>query len=288
MARGRRYYSEEDPERGITPSQLKRASAERQKQYMRSWFHSNFEDPANETPYNGREGGYQYIWGGPYDATEELEAEFGSLVPFERIEEIADDIQGEDGILDWAPSGNHPDLRNREEDFRREQEEQDEPAEQDTLPQIIERLQAGVKPSYGDAFEVAQRRALLEKLDQFRSALQQITPSHGGLGHNNPPPDEDGLPDLQEIREVTQTIQQEVAKPEPDALQVATSTSRLKKLADLLVAGAGLIGIGILKRAGEKIADAVLTKPVLDSLHQIAADVVHQAVIWLSHVTIPF
>ena len=35
---------------------------------MKEWFWENFEDPANETPYESREGGYQWIWGGPFDA----------------------------------------------------------------------------------------------------------------------------------------------------------------------------------------------------------------------------
>jgi hypothetical protein len=72
MTRRRRYYTDDDIEHGITPSELKRAGRDRQKEYMRYWFHRNFEDPAEETPYNTREGGYLYIWGGPYNAHDEL------------------------------------------------------------------------------------------------------------------------------------------------------------------------------------------------------------------------
>jgi hypothetical protein len=41
---------------------------------MVEWFFDNFEDPVNSTPW---EDGYVYIWGGPYDASEELEDTFG-------------------------------------------------------------------------------------------------------------------------------------------------------------------------------------------------------------------
>src|SRR6516164_4356205 len=41
---------------------------------MVDWFFANFEDPAESTPYDG---GYVYIWGGPYDAREELNEAFG-------------------------------------------------------------------------------------------------------------------------------------------------------------------------------------------------------------------
>ena len=60
---------------------------------IKDWFLSNFEDPAHETPYNGKEGGYQWIWGGPYDAREQIENYFGSAVPEEVI----------DAVVEWIP-----------------------------------------------------------------------------------------------------------------------------------------------------------------------------------------
>ena len=47
-------------------------------QRVTDWFFSNFEDPVHHTPWD--EGGYVYIWGGPYDAREEIEAAFGSQI----------------------------------------------------------------------------------------------------------------------------------------------------------------------------------------------------------------
>jgi ATP-dependent DNA helicase RecG len=43
---------------------------------MVSWFFERYEDPANGVPYDGREGGYQYVAGGPYEAEEELREAF--------------------------------------------------------------------------------------------------------------------------------------------------------------------------------------------------------------------
>jgi hypothetical protein len=43
---------------------------------MVAWFKSNFEDPANSLPYSSDHGGYQWLWGGPYDAWEELQEAF--------------------------------------------------------------------------------------------------------------------------------------------------------------------------------------------------------------------
>ena len=46
---------------------------------MVDWFAANYEDPAQSTPYDSSEGGYQYIWGGPYDAEEEIWGAFPML-----------------------------------------------------------------------------------------------------------------------------------------------------------------------------------------------------------------
>ncbi len=50
-----------------------------------SWFLSNYKDPADGVPYDGREGGYQYFNGGPYYAEKEIALEF-SEVPQEIID----------------------------------------------------------------------------------------------------------------------------------------------------------------------------------------------------------
>src|SRR5436190_22863895 len=64
------------------------------------WFFENYEDPANETPWT--EGEYVYIWGGPYDAREELEENFYTTAP-ELLETALEKIEA-DGV-EWAPSG---------------------------------------------------------------------------------------------------------------------------------------------------------------------------------------
>ena len=68
---------------------------------MRDWFFENFEDPAIRTPYDSREGGYIWIWGGPHDALEELEAKFGDVVTSDVIDVLSNEIN-EDGCQ-WAP-----------------------------------------------------------------------------------------------------------------------------------------------------------------------------------------
>ena len=67
---------------------------------MIAWFRENFEDPAESTPYDG---GYVYIWGGPYEARDELEDAFGKIASERALEIAVDEVEG-DG-WEWAPSG---------------------------------------------------------------------------------------------------------------------------------------------------------------------------------------
>jgi len=60
------------------------------------------EDPAERTPYESREGGYIWIWGGPFDAQEELEAEFSGIVDDDLIEELSNELTAIG--WEWAPT----------------------------------------------------------------------------------------------------------------------------------------------------------------------------------------
>lgn len=69
---------------------------------MNEWFHARFCDPSIETPYNGREGGFLYVSGGPFHPQNELYKRFGGIVSDELINDLVDDLHNEVGE-DWAP-----------------------------------------------------------------------------------------------------------------------------------------------------------------------------------------
>lgn len=95
-------YQTPDRESTITSSELQKLDRDMQLEIMRAWFYQNFEDPAERTPYESAEGGYIWIWGGPYDAREELEDEFSEIVSDDLINELAEDLTGES--WEWAPT----------------------------------------------------------------------------------------------------------------------------------------------------------------------------------------
>ena len=82
---------------------------------MREWFLQNYEDPANSTPYDSDEGGYQFIWGGPYDPRDELSDEFGGVVPDDVIEGLANELS--DIAIKWSGNSNDADSSDQFDDF---------------------------------------------------------------------------------------------------------------------------------------------------------------------------
>lgn len=95
-------YHLPDFDQTISRSDLAASDRETQIEVMRTWFFQNYEDPVERTPYESREGGYIWIWGGPYEAQDELGLEFGDLIKDDVIEELSQEL---DGICwEWAPA----------------------------------------------------------------------------------------------------------------------------------------------------------------------------------------
>jgi hypothetical protein len=246
-----RYYSDDDPETGITREALQTLSPEEQRDYILHWFGRNYEDPAEETPYNGREGGYQYINGGPFDAREELWSEFEGVASEELIEEVANEIES-DGIVDWSP------VRGPDDYFDEDLPElppgqvyvtdedgayltdEDGAFITDVAPEpdfaaITTLLAAGVQPHFGDAAEIDLRKSLLEQVGEFEREVSALNPEHGGIGHNRPPRDELTqepvltAPIIDAVEAAVDTIKSELGKDEPDAAEVARAGSLLQR-----------------------------------------------------------
>jgi hypothetical protein len=81
---------------------LETAPKELQIAAMRRWFLDRFEDPANETPWDGEDKQYVFVWGGPYDPNDEIQSRFGHVVQFETMWELITDLWTDVGN-EWAP-----------------------------------------------------------------------------------------------------------------------------------------------------------------------------------------
>lgn len=69
---------------------------------MRRWFLDRYEDPANETPWDGEDKAYVFVWGGPYDPNHEIQDRFGGIVEFDTMRELIEELRREVGD-EWAP-----------------------------------------------------------------------------------------------------------------------------------------------------------------------------------------
>ncbi|MES2162900.1 MAG: hypothetical protein V4476_17210 [Pseudomonadota bacterium] len=69
---------------------------------MRRWFLDRYEDPANETPWDGEDKEYVFVWGGPYDPNDEIQERFGGIVEFETMWQLIEELWRDVGNQ-WAP-----------------------------------------------------------------------------------------------------------------------------------------------------------------------------------------
>ena len=122
---------------------------------IKDWFLSNFEDPAQSTPRN--DGEFLYIWGGPYDARDEIGNAFSGSAPEQIIEAAIRAVEAE-GIDDWAPHGNR-----QQPDY----DEQADAAVTDTKALHVE---------------------MLGRIDALERAIASLPRRRRrGIGDNNPP-----------------------------------------------------------------------------------------------------
>ncbi|AQS83634.1 MAG: HEPN-associated N-terminal domain-containing protein [Acetobacter aceti] len=193
--------------------------------YLVDWFHYFYEDPANETPYNSREGGYLYIKGGPYSAEEELRENFEDVVSEDAILEAVEDIQS-DGLYDWAPSNRHPESV----EFYSEEAAENYSQSEFSFEGLLKKIASGSRPvGLGSEGEKAARAVVLEQIAALKDELPKPT-THGNIGHNQPPQEvELQGEELKEVAKSLDTIEVELASDEPNVETVVQKASLLRK-----------------------------------------------------------
>ena len=284
MTKRYRYYSDEDPEVGITRSQLRRLGRDKQLAYMRKWFETYYEDPSQNTPRE--DGEFLYIWGGPYDAHDVLGNEFGRLVSDARCEEAVEMVQ-EEGTLDWAPTAHHPDRVQSEDD---EPDNQQAVGEPDTIEDILRRLKDGYSVRLAMPEELAQREVVRRNIDALQAQLARLRPSGPGIGHNGGPRDQDAFT-VAEVEASVVEIKTELDKTEPNAVKVAGATLRLVRFAKWMRAR---VEKGIEKAVENAMtgimvgavayATGLLPPSVVGAIHQLGQSATH----WLSIIIAAF
>lgn len=179
---------------------------------MEEWFLHHFENPDSEHYYDSEDGVYLWPFGGPFDAGEMIEENFGHKFTNEEWRDAAVEQITKDGIIEWSPSAIG--------DFYRHPEDELE------LPQISNNT------SRDEA--VAILLARVQKLEE------QIAHVPFTYGHNGPP-EEVGLPpyddaDKLTLENVTKVVRTELGKQEPDAVQLEDSAEKVETIGSKILA----------------------------------------------------
>jgi hypothetical protein len=218
---------------GYSADDLRAMSSKDQVTAMVEWFERQFEDPQNETPYNKELGGYVYLWGGPFDANDQIQEEFSEAVDFDTMMLAVERVQ-DDGTVEWAPQTGG--------DFYEYPDEDDRVASGEIVdgdrdwPQIIPD-----RPPEPEA-----RADVIRRLDELEAIVQPLLARFEAeeqappmMGHNNPPeeleivqavPREEWL----QVKAAIDVIRQQTEVQQPDIEGVERSNNRLLAAATAL------------------------------------------------------
>lgn len=210
----------------FSSKELEEADPDRQREMLVEWFGSRYHDPAQDTPYDGREGGYQYIHGGPYDARDELEQNFADFVSDETIDAAVDELESE-GTMEWAPiRADRPD-------------DSDYIAPPRRIADFDALIDDGARVIPPNAEQERAKQDVLKSAETFLEALRRSQPQHGGMGHNGPPTDDAGhvLPPgfMDELESAAQEIRETVSADDPDIGRVSKAGVVLERRLGWLV-----------------------------------------------------
>jgi hypothetical protein len=160
-------FVEDGSQFGVSRTAFRRKRKAEKRELMLQWFHENFQDPNNGTPWV--DGEFLWIWGGPYEAPDELYSKFGDIVDEKLIDEVVKEVEA-GGITDWAAVHTNDDYEEREPP--------------DTFPSLdIFPDEPG--PRYGTPAEQEARARARGALNELKEILDKPPPI--GIGHNRPP-----------------------------------------------------------------------------------------------------
>lgn len=162
------------------------------------------------------------------------------------------------------------------------------PVEPD-LDDLSRRLEAGIPVLIGTPVELRRRREIRSRIDELQNELSRLSSEYGGMGHNNPPKDEDLTSADTEVLSImvnsSNILTAELSKEEPNALEIAKAGSSLRNLGHWL-AGKGDVfadefAKGLGKSLGENIGKAIGLAVLITTISSVIG-------FWLQAITWPF
>lgn len=254
---------------GLSAEEIQEMSEEDQISIIVEWFRHQFEDPQNETPYNNELGGYVYMWGGPFDASDQIQDEFSNVIDFDTMMQAVNEVQS-DGTVEWAPRTRGDFYEHPDDDRVASGEIVDGDGE---WPPIIADQQQAPP-------ETEARSEVLRRLDELEDRIQPVFDliqadfqAPPMMGHNNPPEKMEifhAVPrnEWLEVREAINQIRQQTEADHPDTEILERGRNRFLTVAQVLagwIAGRvnKAVDTGISVGIGVAIAQPEATKIAL-------------------------
>ncbi|MDX8326726.1 hypothetical protein [Agrobacterium tumefaciens] len=291
---GERSYNLDDQQYSPATFQVLRPA--RRIEAMVQWFHENYEDPAIRTPYESAEGGYQWIWGGPYDAREEIGDQFSDIADEAEIDAAVDEVE-KDGLVEWVP-------KESPDDYDERDEEGDFTPPPNSLAGIVGSnfkssnfsnltFGAGVpaRTRVPDEDVEALRVEMRGWLDSLEALIRQQMSIAPNRGHNRPPELLEierpvSQAQLQEVVIAIAEVRKESESPAPQVASIIEQVTLFKRAAKFLTSGPGFVfGAAVSGVIGDIAVDTYKAYQ-----HQIYEALIHTSdavMAWVQHL-LPF
>lgn len=237
------------------PENFSELCVEEAAELIKDWFFANFEDPAHSTPHDSGEGGYQYIWGGPYEADDVIANVFADVASDEIIQAAIEAVESEG--FEWAPAGHRV--------LPPDEEKEDEELYQEGL----------------DA--AALHAQMLERIDELERALESVRPP--GIGHNHPPEPLEDQPlaadDYQAILDAISVVRSQPTEPSAMPLEAVEAATALRKVGTKISDYLDAFTIEMMKAAGAETGKWMVRLPAWGLLAKALAVASGAVMAWI-------
>jgi hypothetical protein len=160
------------------------------------------------------------------------------------------------------------------------------------LDELTEALEAGHPSLTGNPADLRRREQLIGQIAAVKKQLAELRPQYGGVGHNNPPPDEDECLQVSSaldlVDETVDRLGGELTKDDPNAIQVGRAGRTLRNAAHWLGGKGDLFAEEFAKALGKSLGESAGKALAVAGLVTLLGTLVTHVATWLQAISWPF
>lgn len=155
------------------------------------------------------------------------------------------------------------------------------------LDELTNALEAGHPSLTGNPADLRRREQLIGQIAAVKKQLAELRPQHGGVGHNNPPSDEEASV-LDIVEETVDHLGAEIAKDAPDAIKVGRAGKTLRNAVHWLAGKGDLFAAEFAKAFGKSLGENAGKALAVAGVIALLGTLVTHVATWLQAITWPF